>query len=177
MSEMQISSVRGMDVNMDLEMGRIGWDDYFMAIAWAVSRRADCTRRMVGALLVESTSNRIIGSGYNGAPSKSAESCLDGGCPRGLRSNDEIAPGSAYDGSVEGGRCIAVHAEANALLHSFRGIPSVAGTMYVTTEPCPDCWKLMAAGGVIRVVWSEWIGMRFQRVERMWTDGAWKVRE
>ena len=30
-----------------------GWDDYFLGIARAVSRRGDCTRRQVGAVLVD----------------------------------------------------------------------------------------------------------------------------
>lgn len=130
---------------------RPDWDQYFLDIAKAVAARADCRRRRVGAVLTEG--NRIVGTGYNGAPSGSSLSCVNGQCPRGLMTNASVKPGSQYESGF--GRCIAVHAEANALLHSvtvLRG--GLAGTMYVTTEPCLDCMKLMAAAGLWKVVWD-----------------------
>src|SRR5690606_13137912 len=46
---------------------RPSWDEYFLEIAEAVSARADCSRRKVGAVIV-SSDRRIVGTGYNGAP-------------------------------------------------------------------------------------------------------------
>jgi dCMP deaminase len=39
---------------------------YYMGIAFAVRKRANCVGRKVGALLV--VENRIISTGYNGTP-------------------------------------------------------------------------------------------------------------
>ena len=46
---------------------RISWDEYFIQSAELIARRSTCMRRQVGAVLVKD--NRIIASGYNGAPS------------------------------------------------------------------------------------------------------------
>lgn len=55
-----------------------------------------------------------------------------------------------------GGLCIAVHAEANALLYASRSDTELA-TVYLWTdkesgEPCIGCWRLIMGAGVIRVV-------------------------
>ena len=46
---------------------RVSWDEYFMQIADIVKTRSTCMRRQVGAVIVKD--NRIITTGYNGAPS------------------------------------------------------------------------------------------------------------
>ena len=46
---------------------RDSWDEYFMKIAEIVKTRSTCLRREVGAVIVKD--NRIITTGYNGAPS------------------------------------------------------------------------------------------------------------
>ena len=48
---------------------RKSWDEYFMEIAEIVKTRSTCLRRQVGAVIVKD--NRIITTGYNGAPSGS----------------------------------------------------------------------------------------------------------
>lgn len=65
---------------------RPSWDDWALGVAHAVgpgpTGRADCTRRRVGACIVEPLQHRIIGAGYNGAE-PGGPSCLKGECPRG----------------------------------------------------------------------------------------------
>jgi len=103
-----------------------------------------CTRRQYAAFVID-PSGRVVGFGYNGSPPKQGH-CVDGECPR---AHSAVEHGSRYD---EGpGRCIAVHAEANALLFSDATARQGA-TLYVNGPPCPDCAKLIAASGVSRVV-------------------------
>lgn len=123
---------------------RPGWNDYFLDIAQAVAMRADCRRRRIGAVLVKG--NRIRSTGYNGAPA-GRPGCLDGNCPRGLLTYEQCRIESAYT------NCIAVHAEANALLYASRE-DTEGGTLYLTAKPCHDCGKLIAGSGISRVVWS-----------------------
>lgn len=58
-------------------MTRIGFDEYYMNIAIAVRKRANCLGRRVGAVIVQG--NRIISTGYNGTP-EGMTNCIDGGC-------------------------------------------------------------------------------------------------
>jgi dCMP deaminase len=123
-------------------MSRPDWDDYFMGIARAVAERSDCERSKVGAVVVKD--RRIRATGYNGAPAGQA-GCVS--CPR-RRSG--VAPNTDY---AEGpGRCVAVHAEANALLYCDRE-DLYDASLYITREPCYLCEQLIAAAGIATVVW------------------------
>lgn len=117
------------------------WDEYGLALAQTVALRADCTRRKVGAVIL-GPDHRVRGAGYNGAPSGVPGCASSGACPRGLST---VAAYSNYD------NCIAIHAEANALLHGKHE----GGTMYVTDAPCAGCEKLLRGSGIVRVVWPE----------------------
>lgn len=125
-------------------MTRPTWDDYFLGIAEAVSRRADCTRSAVGAVIVRD--RRIVSTGYNGAPA-GHKGCLAGACPRGRASYEELPSYGSFDDPDALGFCIAVHAEANAIVYAdtdrMRG-----GVIYVTRQPCAGCNKLIAAAGL-----------------------------
>ncbi|AGK87514.1 dCMP deaminase [Mycobacterium phage HINdeR] len=121
---------------------RPDWDEYFLGIATAAAARSDCERSKVGAVVVKN--RRVRATGYNGAPS-GQPGCAT--CPRRL-SNAE--PGrTPYDAGP--GRCVAVHAEANALLYCDRE-DLIGATVYITREPCVDCSKLLEAAGIQRVV-------------------------
>ena len=133
-------------------LGVPDWDLYFLEIARAVSLRGKCTRRQVGALLVNQQ-GRVVSTGYNGFPSGTKGDCLTGACPRGRMSYSEVPADSHYTDPSSPGYCPATHAEANALLYS--GERTIGCTMYTTAKPCPDCQRLIASGGVIRVFWQE----------------------
>lgn len=124
---------------------RPGWDEYFLGIAQAVGARADCVKRQVGAIVVKD--RRIVGTGYNGAPSGKPGCLTAGACPRGQRA--DVAPGSSYDTGP--GSCIAVHAEANALIWAGRDA-CFGATLYVTHVPCDGCARLIEAAGINRVI-------------------------
>jgi dCMP deaminase len=127
---------------------RPSWDEHFLFIAEAVSGRADCRRRKVGAVVVKE--NRIKSTGYNGSP-PGGKSCLAGQCPRGLKSKAEVVPGSSYDTGA--GSCIALHAEQNALLYASPDDRKGA-TLYLTDQPCEGCWRMIQGSGIARVVYG-----------------------
>jgi dCMP deaminase len=116
-----------------------GW----LLVAEAVAARADCRRRQVGAVIVDKY-DRIVSTGRNGSP-PGGPSCLAGECPRGLLTKDQLPPDSSYDSGI--GKCVAVHAEANALIFGdpdrMRG-----GTMYVTEKPCLGCQRQIEGMGL-----------------------------
>ena len=90
-----------------------------------------CGKKQYAAMLVDEY-NHIVGFGYNGGP-RGFLHCNEGGCRRFLENSKS---GSAYD------NCIAIHAEANALLHS--DYSSQAYLIYVNGPPCFSCAKLIA---------------------------------
>lgn len=55
------------------------WDDYFMRLAILVSKRANCMKRSIGAILV--SNKRIVSTGYNGTPF-GFQNCYNNGCKR-----------------------------------------------------------------------------------------------
>lgn len=107
-------------------------DEYYMTIAIAVRKKANCLGRKVGAILVKE--NRIIATGYNGTP-EGMTNCLDGGCVR-CRDRESFKASVGYD------VCICVHAEQNALITAARfGNAVQESIVYSTLRPCFDCTK------------------------------------
>lgn len=117
-------------------MGRLSWEQYFMAQAHLIALRSTCTRLKVGAVLVRD--NRIIASGYNGSISKAAH-CTDEGC------------------YVVDNHCIrTIHAEINALLQCAKfGVSCAGAELYVTHFPCVHCTKAIIQSGVKAVYYAQ----------------------
>ncbi|MEX0868653.1 MAG: dCMP deaminase family protein [Nitriliruptoraceae bacterium] len=120
-------------------MERASWDEYFLQLARTTATRATCSRRKHGAVIVQG--RRIVATGYNGGPSGYPH-CFDGACPR--------AQSTALQGHDDE-QCIAIHAEANALLFSSPEERDNA-SLYCTGAPCFGCAKLIANSGVTEVV-------------------------
>ena len=115
---------------------RIDADDYFLQMASLVAERATCRRRKVGCVLVDSEKH-IVATGYNGVPTQFPH-CLDNPC-EGANS----ASGEELD------KCLAVHAEQNALLQ-LRSNDTL--TAYLTITPCITCAKIIANSRIKRIV-------------------------
>lgn len=116
-------------------MGRVNWQQYFMAQANVASLRSTCTRLEVGAVIVRK--NRIIASGYNGSIDDSAH-CIDEGC------------------HIVNNHCVrTVHAEMNALLQCAKfGVKTENTEMYVTHFPCLVCTKHIIQAGIKKVYYE-----------------------
>jgi len=120
---------------------RPSWDEYFLSIAKLVSRRSTCLRRSVGAILVKD--KRILATGYNGAPSN-IKHCEKTGC---IREKLRIPSGERHE------LCRGLHAEQNALLQAaLHGISSDGSKMYITTQPCIICAKMLINAGIKEIV-------------------------
>ncbi len=106
-----------------------------MAIARIIATRSSCDRLHAGAVLVKN--NRIIATGYNGAPP---------GLPQ--------CDGPAGH-LVEEGHCVrTIHGEHNAILQAARlpGSSTEGSVLYTLYNPCIHCAKYVVAAGVHRVV-------------------------
>jgi dCMP deaminase len=128
------------ETTTDHDFNRLDWNEYFKRIAEAVSLRGDCKRRQIGAIIVKH--RRIVATGYNGTP-PGGLSCLNGDCPR--------ADSDLSHNHPDYSSCIALHAEQNAIAYANRADTDGA-TIYITSEPCDMCVKLIKAAGIVRVV-------------------------
>lgn len=123
------------------QIERPGWDEYFLQLADLVATRSTCMRRQVGAVLVRN--ERIISTGYNGAP-RGLRHCFDTGC---LREEQLIPSGQRYE------LCRGVHAEQNAIINAaFYGIATQDSVIYCTNQPCIICARMIINAGIIKVV-------------------------
>lgn len=128
---------------MDPATNRPDWDTYFMDIAHVVSRRGNCRRRQVAALLVKD--RRIISTGYNGTP-RGVRNCFEGGCKR--------CAGDSPSGA-DLGECVCSHAEENAITQAaYHGIAVRDSVLYSTLSPCLTCAKMIINAGIREVVYE-----------------------
>jgi dCMP deaminase len=157
----------------EYEDDRPSQDEYFMGIAMAVRKRANCKGSRIGVVIV--LNGRIISSGYNGTP-EHMKNCLEGGCFR-CANRDKFPPGTGYD------LCICVHAEQNALLAAARfGIAVEGATVYSTMRPCFGCTKEMLQARIRAVYYlNDWNHpdekqkAEYERIQSRFPDGIRKV--
>ncbi len=123
---------------------RPSWDEYFLFnILPQVATRSTCLRRQVGAIIT--VDNRIVATGYNGAPS-------------GVRSCDEIGYCNKDREGLPSGTghdlCLASHSEQNCVNSAARsGVSIDGGSIYVNVRPCTHCAKSIINAGIKRIIY------------------------
>jgi dCMP deaminase len=127
---------------------RKDWDTYFMDIAYMAATRSQCSRRHVGAVLVQG--KKLLGTAYNGAPMGVAD-CSEAGCM--LVEEIELKTTDGKEEVIRKQRCVrTIHAEQNLLL--FTDWEDREGsTVYVTDQPCWTCANMLANSGVTEIVY------------------------
>ncbi len=122
---------------------RPSWDDYFIHLAFEVSKRSTCLRRAVGAIIDKE--RRILATGYNGVPS-GLRHCEETGC---LREKLGVPSGQRHE------ICRGLHAEQNAIIQAARyGIDIEGSSIYITTQPCSVCAKMLINAGITEIVYA-----------------------
>ncbi|KAI0830567.1 cytidine deaminase-like protein [Trametes gibbosa] len=124
---------------LDPERLRPAWDTYFMQLASLSSRRSNCMKRRVGAVLVRN--RRVLSTGYNGTP-RGLTNCNEGGCAR------------CNTASETPDECLCLHAEENALLEAGRERVGDWAVLYCNTCPCLKCTIKIIQTGIKEVVYN-----------------------
>lgn len=127
---------------------RIGWDEYFLDIAFTVAKRSDDKFIQHGAILVDNKSKHIISTGYNNT-FKGADTDLINIIDR------------------ENRRPWMIHAEENALLNSTKNpLELIDGaTLYVTAMPCVNCLQRIINSGITKIVYADRFGSIVENTE------------
>jgi dCMP deaminase len=111
---------------------RPSWDQYFMMVAYMISKRSSCKKINVGCVVVDNNKN-IITTGYNGH--------VAGGEHRSIERN--------------GHEQMTIHSETNAIAIAGKKGASVYGaTAYVTHYPCINCAKILIASGIKKIIYD-----------------------
>ena len=121
---------------------RPSWDDYFLGLADAASKRATCNRGKSGCVIVRD--KQVLATGYVGSPT-------------GLPHCDEVGhlmkKGIQEDGKITEHCLRTVHSEQNAICQAAkRGISILGATVYTRMTPCATCTMLLINCGIVRVV-------------------------
>lgn len=133
-------------------MKRISKEEYYLNIAEVVASRGTCLRRNYGAIIVKK--DRIVATGYTGAPRGVTNCCDIGTCKR---NELNIPSGERYE------LCRSLHAEINAIA-SARPEDLKGSTLYLVgkevktgldvenTKPCTMCQRLIEQVGISNVI-------------------------
>lgn len=124
--------------------------DYYLAMAEVASTRGTCLRRRFGSVIVKD--DRIVSTGYVGAPSGRQNCCDVGYC---FREANNIPSGTMYE------RCRSSHSEMNAIINASKEEMKDATLYLVGVEPdgkytkancCAMCKKVIINSGISKVI-------------------------
>lgn len=121
---------------------RPSWDEYFMEVADAISKRATCDRGRSGCVVAKD--RQVLVTGYVGSPQ---------GLPHCDEIGHELKKLIHEDGHLTQHCVRTVHAEQNAICQAAkRGIPIEGATLYCRMTPCRTCAMLLINCGIVRIV-------------------------
>ena len=120
---------------------RPSWDEYFMEVVYAISKRATCDRGRSGCVIARN--HQILVTGYVGSP-------------LGFPHCDEVGhqmKKTIHEDETITQHCVrTVHAEQNAICQAARqGISIDGATLYCKMTPCRVCAMLIINCGIRRV--------------------------
>lgn len=131
---------------------------YYLQLAEVIASRSTCLHKHYGAVIVKN--DRIIATGYNGAPRGEPNCCDVGVCYRDTHVLPVDPAAAAHGGQY--GTCVAVHAEQNAMLSASQ--EALAGaTLYlvgidpktgkrIDATPCNICSRMIRNSGLEKVI-------------------------
>lgn len=127
-------------------------DETWMALAKILSLRSTCARSLVGCVFLNKRGH-VISTGYNGVHA-GAKHCIEHPCP-----GANAVHGTDLD------KCVAIHAEQNALLQC----PDVyqIHKIYTTHSPCMHCMKLLLNTSCQLIIYDQ---IYSQKALQLWND-------
>ncbi|MDC7233280.1 MAG: cytidine/deoxycytidylate deaminase family protein [Spirochaetales bacterium] len=121
---------------------RPSWDEYFMEVCEAISKRATCDRGRSGCVIARD--RQILVTGYVGAPP---------GLPHCDEAGHQFKTMVHEDGHKSQHCVRTVHAEQNAICQAAkRGVSLEGATLYCRMTPCRTCCMLIISCGIKRIV-------------------------
>lgn len=121
---------------------RPSWDQYFMEVMEAISKRATCSRGRSGCVIARE--NQLLVTGYVGSPV---------GLPHCDEVGHQMKKVIHEDGSTTEHCVRTVHAEQNAICQAAKnGVKLDGSTLYCRMTPCRVCAMLIINCGIKRVV-------------------------
>ena len=132
--------------------GRPSKIDYYLAMAEVASTRGTCLRRRFGAVIVKD--DRIVSTGYVGAPAGRKNCCDIGYC---RREKLNAPRGTMYH------LCRSVHSEQNAIINASKeemkgatlyltGVNIADGSIVKNADCCSMCKRFIINSGISRVI-------------------------
>jgi len=121
---------------------RPSWDEYFMEVTRAVSKRSTCDRGRMGCVIARG--QQILVTGYSGSP-------------KGFPHCDEVGHQLKTTIHEDGSKTIhcvrTAHAEQNAIVQAAKlGVSIAGGTLYGLMSPCAACAKMIVNADIARIV-------------------------
>ena len=140
----------GEKTNDEVSDDRPSKPDYYLNLASVIATRSTCIRRRYGAVIVKH--DRVIATGYNGAPNKTLNCCDLGEC---YRETHNIPRFTRYE------CCKSVHAEMNAII-TADPLRRKGATLYLVgleknndftdADCCSMCKRVIINSGITKVV-------------------------